>query len=274
MIREEIPAERQTYQLPGGPIGCLILHGFMGSPASSRPLGDYLNGRGFTVHAPLLPGHGHLPARLRAVSHRDWLETAERALRTLRQSCPSVIVIGHSMGAVAGAYLAARHADLRGFVMLAPLYTVPRRILHAMPVLRHVMPWLYPLRMNLVPREVVEQRVLDFDPTLDLRDPQVLAWLDEGTKIPTDALDEMRKMARLARKLWARLNLPTLILQGDHDEALDPEHAHQIFKALPHPEKRLHWLPGAGHELMRLFDPAHEKVWEEVLQFCLTHGRG
>ena len=33
----EVPEDRRAYTLEAGPVGCLMLHGFLGSPISSRP---------------------------------------------------------------------------------------------------------------------------------------------------------------------------------------------------------------------------------------------
>lgn len=76
VISPEIPEERKPYTKQGGPTGILMLHGFMGSPLSSRDMATYLSERGITVHCPLLPGHGHLPSRMKGVSRKDWLASA------------------------------------------------------------------------------------------------------------------------------------------------------------------------------------------------------
>lgn len=272
-VSPEIPPERQPYELTAAATGCLILHGFMGSPYSSRPLGDYLHAAGFTVHCPLLPGHGHLPARLHGASHRQWLTTAEDALARLRPRCDAIVLVGHSMGAILGAHLATRNPDIRAFAMIAPLYDVPSRVFHLLPVLRRLLPWLQPLKLPQVDNAIVFQRLRDFDPAIDLDDPDVQAWLPEGTRLPTSALDEMRRMTRIGRRLWPRLALPTLILQGGHDPAAPPSFGASVHAAVPHRDKQYHFFPEAGHELMRPFDPAHEQVWPLIRDFLLHHAR-
>ena len=44
--------------LEGGEHAVLLTHGFTGTPAHMRPLGEYLHAQGFTVQGILLPGHG------------------------------------------------------------------------------------------------------------------------------------------------------------------------------------------------------------------------
>jgi len=55
------PAELQPFRLRGGNRGCLLLHGFAGTPPEVRGLGEHLAANGFDVLAPLLAGHGLTP---------------------------------------------------------------------------------------------------------------------------------------------------------------------------------------------------------------------
>jgi carboxylesterase len=47
-----------SFFFEGGDTGCLLIHGFTGTPQNIRPLGDFLARRGLTVLAPRLHGHG------------------------------------------------------------------------------------------------------------------------------------------------------------------------------------------------------------------------
>jgi carboxylesterase len=261
-----VPEDRRPYTLQAGRAGILMLHGYIGSPKSSRPLAAYLAERGVTVHCPLLPGHGNVPNKMYGVSRHDWMAEAEEGLTAMRQMCDKIFLMGHSMGAVLSAYLIQKNRDIRGMIMLAPLYEVPDKRIHLMRVLRYVMPWFHPLKSRSLQRLVYE-RAIDFDPTLDLSDPAVQAQLPELSKVPTGSMDEMRKVADLGKKLWPKTNLPAIIFQGGHDRAVSPGNAQHIFDLLPHKDKKLYWLPEAGHELMRPFDPAHAKVWPLILRF-------
>ncbi len=47
-----------AYWFEGNDVGCLLVHGFTGTPQNVRPLADYLARRGLAVSAPRMPGHG------------------------------------------------------------------------------------------------------------------------------------------------------------------------------------------------------------------------
>ncbi|MDX1663882.1 MAG: alpha/beta fold hydrolase [Candidatus Promineifilaceae bacterium] len=271
-----VPEERRAYRQEAGRVGCLMLHGFMGSPASSRPMAAFLAERGITVHCPLLPGHGELLDKMHGIPYTDWLTEAEEALAQLRRQCDEIFIMGHSMGGALAAHLVHEYGDsrddIRGLILLAPLYKVPSRAIHLLRVLRHLLPWLYPWRFQRF-RWLARDRILDLHPDLDLEDPEVLAWLPEATRIPTGAVDEMRKVSDLGRAIWPQLSQPLLILQGEKDIAAHPNNARAIYENVNTVDKALHLFPDAGHELMRPFDPVHEEVWPLVYDFVRRRTR-
>jgi carboxylesterase len=273
----KVPEERQAYTFFGEPregwegIGCLMLHGFMGSPVSSRDMAKHISKSGVTVHCPLLPGHGNLPYKIHGHRKEEWIAEADEAYEYLSQYCDQVFLIGHSMGAALSAYLAHKHPDVCGLVLLAPLYKVPDwRILFA-AVGRYFMPWLYPLKHAAIDREIFLGRVTDFDPTIDVHDPELQDWLVEATRIPVDATDEMRKMAGYGRKLWSKVHQPVIVFQGGHDPAVSPGNTEKLFQLLPTADKEMKFFPQVGHELMRPVEPIHVKVWQKIDEFIEEH---
>jgi carboxylesterase len=270
----DVPEARRAYSFEAGPVGCLMLHGFLGSPISSRPMAEYLAEQGISVHCPLLPGHGQLPNKLYKVTGRDWLAEAEEGLATLRQKCDRIFIMGHSMGNVLGAHLIVQNDDILGMIMLAPATEIPDNRLRLLGVAKYVMPWFYPLWVKSL-HPLVYERLHDFDPTLDLDDPGVQKQLPELTKIPTAAIDEMRKMLESGRPLWPKLDVPVTIFQGKKDIAVDEATTEALLEKLPNEDKKLTLFDEGGHELMRPFDPSHEQVWPAALEFIRQReGRG
>src|SRR4051794_21475551 len=107
------------YWFEGNEVGCLLLHGFTGTPQNVRPLADYLARRGLAVAAPRMPGHGTTAADLDKTGPEEWLGAAEQALADLRSRCSTVFVAGISMGGTITLELARRHPDLPGIVVMA-----------------------------------------------------------------------------------------------------------------------------------------------------------
>lgn len=273
----EVPEERQAYTFFGKPregwerIGCLLLHGFMGSPVSSRDMARHIAEVGVTTHCPLLPGHGNLPYEIHGHTGKEWLAEADEAFDFLSQHCDQIFIIGHSMGASLAAYLANKHPDVCGLILLAPLYKVPDWRINLAAFGRYFMPWIYPLKHEAIDRDIFIGRVTDFDPTIDVDDPELQDWLFEATRIPVDGTDEMRKMARFGRKLWPKIHQPVIIFQGGHDPAVSPGNTEKLFQLLSTADKEMKFFPQVGHELMRPVEPIHKKVWQKIDEFIEEH---
>lgn len=92
----------------------LCLHGLGGTGATMWPVVAVLSGRGHTVLAPTLPGHGSTPDDLVGVGWGDWLAAA--------RDWPADVVVGQSMGAALALALAAEERVLAAVVInpLAP----------------------------------------------------------------------------------------------------------------------------------------------------------
>lgn len=269
-----VPEERLPYTEqaapndPNGRVGVLMLHGFMGSPLSSHPMGQYLAEHGITVHCPLLPGHGHWPDKLKGYTRQDWIATAVEGLAYIRTLCDEVFLMGHSMGTVLCAHLALLHADIRGMIMLTPLYESPDSRLDMLKFIRPFMTWFYPAKLpSKSLKRLVQERVQDFYPDLDLDDPEVKERIPEMTRLPTASVVEMLKMAEYGRTLFPRLSIPNIIFYGGHDPAVKPGSVERLYDTLPGSDKRIKLFPESGHELMRPFDPVHEIVWKMVFDF-------
>jgi carboxylesterase len=251
-----------------------MLHGFMGSPLSSYPMANYLAEHNITVHCPLLPGHGHHPDKLLGFNRQDWIAESEEAFQTLRGMCDEVFIIGHSMGSVLGARLCLQNPEVRGMVMLTPVYESPDKRLSIMKLLRYVMTWFYPAKLpSKSLQRIVHERALDFYPDIDLDSPEVKAQLPMLSRLPTASLAEMLAMIEFGRKLWPKLQTPSLILYGGSDPALKEGSIEKLYDLLPGTDKQIRLFPEAQHELMRPQDPVHEIAWKLIYDFVYTHSR-
>jgi len=108
----------EPWSAPGGPSGVLVLHGFTGCPQSMRGLARAFASAGFAVELPLLPGHGTAVEDMIPTRWSDWSEAAERAYQDLAGRCERVVLAGLSMGGTLACWLAARHDDVAGGVLV------------------------------------------------------------------------------------------------------------------------------------------------------------
>lgn len=102
----------------------LFLHGWTSTPYEFRSLGKMFHKEGYTVHAPLLRGHGTIPKDLENVRWQHWMEDIEKTYRRLKVSHKRVYVVGNSLGASLALHLAKRAPDVSGLVLLGAPYSL------------------------------------------------------------------------------------------------------------------------------------------------------
>ena len=133
--------DAEPYYGGSGPNGVLLCHGFTGSPQSMRPWANHLEGDGFRVALPRLPGHGTTWQELNLTRWEDWYACVDRAFAGLRTTCDRVYLAGLSMGGGLALRLAEQHGEaVAGLAVVNPsIGTRDPRYL-SLPVLRHLRP--------------------------------------------------------------------------------------------------------------------------------------
>jgi carboxylesterase len=116
----------------GNQKACLLLHGWLTTPADFGDLPRAIAESGWDVHAPLHFGHGTRPADLRGVTAEDILQRARLHYEQLRGSYERVALIGFSMGGTVATILAAEDVPDR-LVLIAPFYGVRYRLRYVLP---------------------------------------------------------------------------------------------------------------------------------------------
>ena len=125
----------EPVDLPGGPVGVLLSHGFTGTTQSIRPWAEHLAAAGLTVLAPRLPGHGTRWQDLNRTGFDDWYGEVERGFDALRSRCATVFAMGLSMGGTLVLRLAElRPAEVAGVVVVNASLATERRDAKLLPL--------------------------------------------------------------------------------------------------------------------------------------------
>jgi carboxylesterase len=258
--------EHQTYLWPGGQPAALLLHGFPGTPAETRALGQVLHDAGWTVQGLLLPGFGTDIDRLGEYRYGDWVRATVQAVRSLQAEHRPVLLAGFSMGA-AVATVAAANAQPDGLALLAPFSGVIGPIGAIMPVLRRLIPTVKPFRLFKPDFSDPEVRkgMATFLPGVDLADPTVQRSLLDIT-IPLSVIDEVRLAGQASREAAGHINAATLIIQGVDDKVVLPKTSRQLVYAFPQPARYVE--ASAAHDLLDVNGPAWPQVTEALLAFA------
>jgi len=210
----------------------LLVHGAGDTPQSLARVAAVLNQRGYSVDAPLLPGHGRSLRELAAHSGDEWYATARSALQSLRERHEWVAVLGLSMGGALSARLAAEVGDIPALVLLSPYLGMPR----AGDLVTRVSP-LWGLFVPNV-STAAERSVLD---------PVARS---AGLAYGAMSVRALRELRRVARQGWAALpsiHAPTLVIQSTTDNRVSAELTRRAFQEIGALDKRIEWIEGAGH---------------------------
>jgi carboxylesterase len=254
-----------------GPTGVLLIHGYSGSPDEMRGLGASLADAGYTAHGPLLAGHGGAPADMFKVRWEDWLASARAGLQLLRKHCRAVFICGFSAGALLALHLAA-HEPVAGMIALAPALRLRGgSLLPSTGLLRHVLPWYYPLARANFANPAVRAAVLERAPEANLDDPAVVEQIRREAKVSVGSLYELARLQRQVRGELARVRVPTLIMQGRNDQTVSPRSAIEVAAGIRSRDRQLVWFERSAHPLPRAPDP--ESVWATARAWIDEHGR-
>jgi len=245
-----------AYGAEGGPVGVLLIHGFTGSVAETRPMGEYLAGRGLAVRCPLLPGHGTTAEDLTHISWREWTGAVEAELEELKGHCPAVFVGGLSLGSLLTLWLGMGHPEIGGLILMAPALAV---------------------RDKLLPLTVALRYLLKYNPLgpmadTDLGDPAACdrIWCYDQT--PLWGAAEVYLLQRRVRRGLAKVRQPVLIFQGRRDIHVPPEAAEQVYHGVSSTDKTLVWLDHSGHNV--LADGERETIWSQSYDWILARAGG
>jgi carboxylesterase len=114
-------AEAFSHAASGDVGGVLAVHGFTGSPSSMGGVAEAIAGAGLHVEVPRLPGHGTAIADMLPTRWADWTGEVAAAFERLSSRTGRIVVVGQSMGASLGLWIALHEPLIRGLVLINPL---------------------------------------------------------------------------------------------------------------------------------------------------------
>ncbi len=236
-------------------IGCLLIHGFTGSPYEVEPIAQRFADRGWRIEMPILAGHeGHnLP--LKQVTWQDWVRSAEDVLKDMLLTCERIYVVGFSMGGLIAAHLAARYPIDKLVLLSASLF------------------YINPRQLFTDAATIIKKH---FSSTVDAKEAY-RRYVNKAKTTPPRAVIHFRHLVKILKQELPQVTTPTLIIQGGKDDLVEPRSAEHIYRTIRSAEKHLHILPESKHiichdceqeQLLALIedflDPSYKKVEGEV----------
>jgi pimeloyl-ACP methyl ester carboxylesterase len=222
----------------GSPL--VLVHGLAGSWRWWRPILPALSAQ-HSVHLLDLPGFGTFPRarRFDLDSALEWLARWSGAA-----AIGPADLVGHSLGALLCARLAARHPEaVERLVLVAPAGVPDRTAVGSTGPLLRALLASRPSFLALLARDAVRSG-------------------------PVTILSAaFRLLAADVRSDLAAVHAPTLVVLGENDPLVPRSHGEEVARLLPH--ARLHVLAGAGHVPM---SDRPEEFSHELLRFLAEDG--
>lgn len=240
----------EPFLFPGGRVGCLVVHGFTGTPKEMRLLGEYLAEKGFTVLGPRLTGHAVRPSDMIRTRWQDWLVAVEDGLCYLRAMVDRVYILGLSMGGVLALISASRY-PIQGVVAMSAPYCLPKD-------------W----RVNFLRPLSLFMPYVDKGPS-DWHDLENLKTHISYPKYPTRSLAELKLLLDYLHDALPQVKIPVLLMQSRNDTGILPDSMERIYERLGTSNKKMLWLEGGGHVITR--EPCKEIVFQAAYEFILEN---
>lgn len=242
----------EPFFLPGRntTLGCLLIHGFTGTPKEMHWMGEYLAGRGYTSLGVRLAGHATHPDDMIRTRYIDWLASVEDGYAMLRGSVERVVMIGLSMGGVL-ALLSCTRMELAGVVAISTPYALPED-----PRLKLVNLWslVHPFREKS-----------KFPPGTGWFDQEAWKGHISYPMNPVRSIGELDKLLAEMRLSLPQVSVPVLLIHSRADAYVLPQNVDHIYTALGTADKEKMFVTASGHVATR--DAARGQIFEAALKF-------
>jgi carboxylesterase len=211
----------------------LLLHGFNDTPQSVSYLAHALHAKGWSVRAPLLPGHGRGLEAACSGRAETWLAFARAQYEEMSATYSVVVLGGQSMGGALAALVAAKHPSIPALVLMAPYLGMPRGL-----QLKLAGAWIAhaftPYHANTGGER-------------SIHDPEARARALGTGVVTAGMLVQLRRIAAKAARDLPKIMVPTLYIQSREDNRIDEGDARRFFSLIGCADKVQRWLTGCGH---------------------------
>lgn len=229
----------------GGPIGCLLIHGFTGTPKEMRWMGEYLVRRGYTVLGIRLSGHATDPEDMRRSRWWDWIASVEDGISILRGATDQVYTIGLSMGGILS-LIAARRLTINGAVAISTPYQ-----LHD---------WRLPF---IRPLSCLIRKIGKGEP--DWHNSEAALDHAEYPYYPTSSIFQLQALLAEMRSGLSEIKIPILLIHSKLDRSISPANMDQIYEKLTTTDKQKLLVEHSGHVIVR--EPDRDLVFKTTSDF-------
>jgi carboxylesterase len=247
----QIIATAEPFYFPGSSVGCLLIHGFTGTPKEMRWMGEYLSAQGFSVLGVRLTGHATHPQDMIRSRWTDWVASVEDGYHLLRGGAEHIYLVGLSMGGALSLLLSTRLQTKGVAVISTPVQLTNDWRMHMIGLLSHIWPF--------IPKSKLAPDSGWFDTE---------AWKDHISypRNPLRSIVELNKLLIEMRANLSNVQVPVLLIHSKDDNYISPSNLEILYAGLIRSmDKTKLYISGSGHVATR--DAVRAEVFEAVARF-------
>jgi carboxylesterase len=233
----------------GGRTGCLLTHGFTGTPYEMHWLGRNLADHGYTALGVRLFAHATQQNDLKRARRGDWKASVLDGYYMLQSQCDDIFLIGLSMGAVLSLSLAPQ-LDVKGVVVMSTPIETPNKLAQR---LRPILPWLSLVMPTMGKGEA------------DWADPSVSETHVEYPDFIVAAVPQLADQIKEMRSRLPQVHCPVLLMASHGDQSVGIDHSQRILEELGSTDKQLIPFERSGHNMP--LDAERDRILEETISF-------
>ncbi len=220
----------------------LLVHGFAGGTYDQEYLAHRIQLiKKFDVYTFTLAGHDGLFKN--NMKEEAWIKSSEDMVEFLiNNGYKTIYIIGHSMGGVISATLAAKYKEIKKIVFVSASY------------------------------RYLEFKNNNFDLINSIKKTPTIAKeystdeiITRLLKMPLPAIKEFANLIKNNEENLTQINIPTLIIQGNHDNLVPLETANLIYDKIPIQQKEIKIYDAVTHDVFR--SEKKEEITEDIIAF-------
>jgi len=240
----------EPFLLPGGKTGCVLVHGFTGTPKEMRLMGDFLAQNRITSLGIRLAGHATQESDMRRTRWEDWLASVDDGFNILRKSCDRIFLAGLSMGA-ALSLTASTYLKTNGVIAISAPFEIKKdwRIGIAKP-------------LSIIYPKVKKDRS-------DTEDQEKAREHIDYPSYPTRSIAELNELLTFMRSQLQNISVPVLMINSKKDQSVPFSHQEQIIFGLGSSQIESLMLEESGHVITE--DVERKIVFDKALNFINHH---
>ena len=233
--------------------GCLLIHGFTGTPKEMGWMGEYLAGKGFSILGVRLSGHATRPEDMIRSRYTDWMTSVEDGYHLLSGITDQIFLVGLSMGGILALLMSTRLKVSGIFAMSTP-YCLPDD-----PRLKYI--------------KQISSFIKFFPKSKGAPDA---GWFDKQAfsehvsypKNPVRPIAELNLLMQEMHKALPMVDVPVFLVHSKNDDYVFKDSMQLIHDQLGTCDKQMMWVEGSGHVIPR--EPAREQVFNAAAEFILN----